>query len=295
MAEAPLSSRGEIAAKDVGHGEVRPESLNEAYGREAKVLTHFAGRRRWSISILSLIIGLAIWEIVWAFGLLPPTLLPSIQDVVRVGIGVAVEGFQGVTLAQDVAISLLRVGEGFLLAVVIGVPLGLLIGISGTMESIFDPYVQFLRPLPPLGYYTLLIVWFGIGELSKIALLFLTAIPIIIVSSAAGVRSIDRDLLLATSSLGLKGPKMFRFVVFPASLPAIFIGLRLALGATFGSLVAAELIASNSGLGWLVLTAGDYIRTNIVLAGVIVIGLIAIALDRLMVVLERQLVPWAGR
>jgi len=259
------------------------------------VLTHFAGRRRWSVSILSLIAGLALWEIAWALGLLPPSLLPSIQDVVRAGIGVAVQGFQGVTLGQDVAISLLRVGEGFLLAVVIGVPLGLLIGTSGTMESIVDPYVQFLRPLPPLGYYTLLIVWFGIGELSKIALLFLTAIPIIIVSSAAGVRSIDRDLLLATSSLGLKGLKMFRFVVFPASLPSIFIGLRLALGATFGSLVAAELIASDSGLGWLVLTAGDYIRTNIVLAGVIVIGLIAIALDRFVVVLERRLVPWAGR
>ncbi len=282
---------GWIAAhRGVGH-----ESANEVRGREAKVLTHYAGRRRWSVSVASLIFGLALWEIVWALGLLPPTLLPSIQDVVRAGIDVAVQGFQGVTLGQDVAISLLRVGEGFLLAAVIGVPSGLLIGTSGTMESIVDPYVQFLRPLPPLGYYTLLIVWFGIGELSKIALLFLTAVPIIIVSSAAGVRAIDRDLLLATSSLGLKGRQMFRFVVFPASLPSIFIGLRLALGATFGSLVAAELIASDSGLGWLVLTAGDYIRTNIVLAGVIVIGLIAIALDRLMVVLERRLVPWAGR
>lgn len=264
-------------------------------GREARILRVYAGRRSWVVSVASLLLGLCIWEALWVVGILPPSLLPSIQDVVRASVGLATAGFQGVTLGQDIAISMLRVGEGFLLAAAIGVPVGLWIGASGTMESIVDPYVQFLRPLPPLGYYALLIVWFGIGELSKVVLLFLTAIPIIIVSSAAGVRSVDRDLLLATSSLGLKGIRLFRFVVFPASLPSIFIGLRLALGATFGSLVAAELIASNSGLGWLVLTAGDYVRTNIMFVGIIVIGLIAIALDRAVVLIERRLVPWAGR
>ena len=158
-----------------------------------------------------------------------------------------------------------------------------------------DPYIQFLRPLPPLGYYTLLIVWFGIGDTSKVVLLFLTGLPIVVVSSAAGVRSVDRDLLLATSSLGLKGFHLFRFVVFPACLPAIFTGMRLALGATFGSLVAAELIAAESGLGWLILTASNYVRTSIVFAGIIVIGLIALVLDHGVVLIERKLVPWAGK
>ena len=264
-------------------------------GVEARMLQHYAGRRNWAVSLASVAVGLCIWQGLTAFGILSPALLPSISQVLRAGVAVATEGFQGVTLLDDVAISLLRVGGGFLMAVAVGVPLGLWIGTSRLVESVHDPYIQFLRPLPPLGYYTLLIVWFGIGDGSKVVLLFLTGLPIIVVSSAAGVRSVDRDLLLATSSLGLKGFKLFRFVVFPACLPAIFTGMRLALGATFGSLVAAELIAAESGLGWLILTASNYVRTSIVFAGIIVIGLIALVLDHGVVLIERRLVPWAGK
>lgn len=264
-------------------------------GVEARMLQHYAGRRNWTVSLASLAIGLCIWQLLTAFGILSPALLPSIADVVRAGVDVAVKGFQGVTLVQDVAVSLMRVGSGFAMAVLAGVPLGLWIGTNRFVESALDPYIQFLRPLPPLGYYTLLIVWFGIGDASKVILLFLTGLPIIVVSSAAGVRSVDRDLLLATASLGLQGFQLFRFVVFPACLPAIFTGMRLALGATFGSLVAAELIAAESGLGWLILTASNYVRTSIVFAGIFVIGIIALVLDHGVVLVERKLVPWAGK
>ena len=264
-------------------------------GVEARMLQHYAGRRNWTVSLASVAIGLCIWQALTTFGILSPALLPSIPQVFRAGLAVATEGFQGVTLLDDVVISLLRVGGGFLMAVAVGIPLGLWIGTSRFVESALDPYIQFLRPLPPLGYYTLLIVWFGIGDSSKVVLLFLTGLPIIVVSSAAGVRSVDRDLLLAMSSLGLKGFKLFRFVVLPACLPAIFTGMRLALGATFGSLVAAELIAAESGLGWLILTASNYVRTSIVFAGIIVIGAIALALDHGVVLIERRLVPWAGK
>lgn len=264
-------------------------------GIEARMLQHYAGRRSWTLSLASIAAGLCIWQFLTAFGILSPALLPSIADVVRAGVNVATKGFQGVTLIQDVAVSLMRVGSGFAMAVLVGVPLGLWIGTNHVVESALDPYIQFLRPLPPLGYYTLLIVWFGIGDASKVILLFLTGLPIIVVSSAAGVRSVDRDLLLATSSLGLKGFQLFRFVVFPACLPAIFTGMRLALGATFGSLVAAELIAAESGLGWLILTASNYVRTSIVFAGIIVIGFIALVLDHGVVLIERRLIPWAGK
>ncbi len=264
-------------------------------GVEARMLQHYAGRRNWMVSAGSIALGLGVWQALVSFGVLSPALLPSISDVVEAGVAVATEGYQGVTLADDIGISLMRVCLGFLAAVCVGVPLGLWLGASRFVESAIDPYIQFLRPLPPLGYYTLLIVWFGIGDASKIILLFLTGLPIIVVSSAAGVRAVDRDLLLATSSLGLKGFSLFRFVVFPACLPAIFTGMRLALGATFGSLVAAELIAAESGLGWLILTASNYVRTSIVFAGIIVIGLIALALDHGVVLIERKLVPWAGK
>ncbi len=269
--------------------------LDDSPGTEARMLQHYAGRRSWTISLVSVAVGLALWQALSGFGILPPALLPSIPQVLRAGMAVATEGFQGVTLLEDVEVSLLRVGAGFLMAVVIGVPLGLWIGTSRFVESALDPYIQFLRPLPPLGYYTLLIVWFGIGDASKVILLFLTGLPVIVVSSAAGVRSVDRDLLLATSSLGLSGFQLFRFVVFPACLPAIFTGMRLALGATFGSLVAAELIAAESGLGWLILTASNYVRTSIVFSGIIVIGIIALILDHGVVLIERKLVPWAGK
>ena len=269
--------------------------MDDDPGTEARMLRHYAGHRSWVVSLASVAAGLCIWQFLSYFGILPTALLPSIPDVVRAGVDVATAGFQGVTLAADLEVSLLRVGAGFLMAVVIGVPLGLWIGTSRFVESAFDPYIQFLRPLPPLGYYTLLIVWFGIGDASKIILLFLTGLPIIVVSGAAGVRSVDRDLLLATSSLGLRRSQLFRFVVFPACLPAIFTGMRLALGATFGSLVAAELIAAESGLGWLILTASNYVRTSIVFAGIIVIGLIALLLDYSVVLIERKLIPWAGK
>lgn len=264
-------------------------------GTEARMLQHYAGRRNWLVSLIAIGVGLALWQGVVSLRLLAPALLPSIADVIRAGVDVATAGYQGVTLLQDLETSLTRVGLGFLAAVLVGVPLGLCIGMSRLVESAIDPYIQFLRPLPPLGYYTLLIVWFGIGDAPKIILLFLTGLPILVVSSAAGVRAVDRDLLLATSSLGLKGFRLFRFVVFPACLPAIFTGMRLALGATFSSLVAAELIAAESGLGWLILTASNYVQTGIVFAGIIVIGLVALILDRGVVLLERRLVPWAGK
>ena len=264
-------------------------------GTQARLLQHYGGRRSWLVSAVAVIAGLGLWQALATFHILAPALLPSIPDVLRAAASVATQGYQGVTLMEDVGVSLLRVGLGFAAAVCVGVPLGLLVGMSRFIESAVDPYIQFLRPLPPLGYYTLLIVWFGIGDASKIILLFLTGLPIITVSSAAGVRAVDRDMLLAMSSLGLKGFALFRFVVLPACLPAIFTGLRLALGATFGSLVAAELIAAESGLGWLILTASNYVRTGIVFAGIIVIGLIALALDQAVVQIERRLVPWAGR
>ena len=268
---------------------------DEEPGTEARMLQHYGGRRSWLVSAAAVAAGLVLWQALAASQVLAPSLLPSIPDVLRAAASVAAEGFQGVTLLEDIEVSLLRVGLGFAAAVCVGVPLGLLVGMSRFIESAVDPYIQFLRPLPPLGYYTLLIVWFGIGDASKIILLFLTGLPIIAVSSAAGVRAVDRGMLLAMSSLGLKGFALFRVVVLPGCLPAIFTGMRLALGATFGSLVAAELIAAESGLGWLILTASNYVRTGIVFAGIIVIGLIALALDQAVVQIERRLVPWAGK
>jgi len=251
--------------------------------------------RDWRISVLSVGLAIAAWAVLSESEIVPRTALPTIGGVLGAAKDVWTNGYQGVTLWQDITVSLSRIGLGFGCAVVVGVPIGIWIGESRIMEAVLDPYVQFLRPLPPLGYYTLLIIWFGIGDTSKIVLLFLTGVPIIIVSVADAVRRIDKGYLEAVAPLKLSRPQYFAYVILPGSLGGVFTGSRVALGATFGSLVAAELIAADSGLGWLILTASNYVQTEIVYVGIIVIGLIALLLDRIVVFLSRVMAPWTGR
>ncbi len=204
-------------------------------------------------------------------------------------------GYRGHTLLEHTAYSLLRVGVGFGAAVAIGVPLGLAMGRHKLLYAAVDPFVGFFRPLPPLGYYMLLVLWLGIGEASKMTLLFLSGAPIMIVSAAAAVRGVQEDRLRVARSLGLSERQVFRSVIVPATLPALFTAARLTVGVTFGSLVAAEIVAASSGLGFLILNSSQYLRTNYVFLGIAVIGVIAVLLDRVMVAVERWVVPWAGR
>lgn len=259
-----------------------------------------APRGKWPIgrtlvSLSAIILVVLAWQLVTQLGLITASLLPTPTDVARAAYSIQVDGYRGTSLLSSIGISMARVGVGFAAAAAVGIPIGLVMGRRPFFSAALDPFVQFFRPLPPLGYYTLLILWFGIGDLAKVILLFLAGVPLIIVGCAAAANSVKvRDVEVAMS-LGLNQHQIFRRVILPSALPEIITSLRLALGTTFGSLVAAEIIAASSGLGFILINAANFLLTDIVLAGIIIIGIIAVVLDRVALLLQRKLVPWQGK
>lgn len=252
-------------------------------------------RARILVSLGAVVAVILVWQLVTQFGLIPATLLPTPVEVIRAAYSIQVDGYRGASLLSSIGVSMARVGVGFAAAALVGIPIGLLMGRRPIFSAALDPFVQFFRPLPPLGYYTLLILWFGIGDLAKVILLFLAGVPLIIVGCAAAANNVKvRDVEVAMS-LGLNQRQIFRRVILPSALPEIITSLRLALGTTFGSLVAAEIIAASSGLGFILINAANYLLTDIVLTGIIIIGIIAVLLDRVALLLQRKLVPWQGK
>lgn len=244
------------------------------------------------LTVLSVILG---WYTVARFRVVSELFVPHPVAVWEAFVEILVEGYRGGTLLHHLADSLYRVGAGFLLAVVTAVPLGLAIGYSPKIRAIFDPLIEFYRPLPPLAYYTLLVIWLGIENESKIALLYLAAFPPLSVSAMAGVRGVLAERVQGAQSLGASRWQVFRHVVFPSCLPDIFTGMRVSIGFTYTTLVAAEMVAATSGVGWMVLDASKFLRSDVIFMGNIVMGLTGIALDRMIRLLERHVVPWKGR
>ncbi|CAH2598803.1 taurine ABC transporter membrane subunit [Rhodovastum atsumiense] len=249
---------------------------------------------RLLLSTLAVIIALGSWQALTAGGLVGPELLASPAQVVAAAGEILRDGYRGTTLAQNLAATLGRCLAGFALAVLIGVPLGLLMGLQPRIAAVLGDLLQFLRPLPPLSYMILLILWFGTGDGSKVALLFLTALPIITSATMAGVRLVPHARILAARSLGAGFGQVIRHVVLPSSLPSIFTGLRIALAAAFSTVVAAELLAATDGLGWMVLSASRFLRSDVILLGILLLGLSGMALSHALRLLERRLVHWHG-
>ena len=239
--------------------------------------------------------GLLAWYLLGALGLVPSDLLASPADVWAALVDILRNGYRGTTLGQNIVATLGRCLAGFALATLLGVPLGLWLGTSRLADASVNFIIQFLRPLPPLSYLVLLILWFGAGDLSKIVLLFMGAFPTITTAAAAGVRQVSTQRVQAALSLGATKGQVFRFVMFPASLSMIFTGLRIALAGAFSSVVAAELMAASDGLGWMVFSASRFLRTDIILLGIILLGLFGMALSRTLVEIDTRVIHWRGR
>jgi taurine transport system permease protein len=248
---------------------------------------------RW-LSISAVAGALAAWELIAALRLAPADLVPGPVVVAATFVDVLRNGYRDTTLAQDVLATLYRCGAGFLLACAAGIPLGLLMGYWAKLRSALDPIVQFMRPLPPLSYLVLLILWLGTGNVSKIALLFLSAFPIVVSSATAGVRSVREQKLQVARSLGASDWQVFRFVILPSALPMIFTGARIALAVAFSTVVAAELMAATDGLGWMVFSASHFLRNDIIIMAVILLGLLGLSLNRLVLMLDGALIHWRG-
>ncbi|MDH4566540.1 taurine ABC transporter permease TauC [Pseudomonas sp. BN414] len=248
-----------------------------------------------SISLLTLGSLLLAWWAMTTAGLIEPLFLPSPQAIARKGWVLLTQGYMDASLWQHLAASLGRIGLALLAAVLIAVPLGIAIGRNRIARGIFDPLIEFYRPIPPLAYLPLIVIWCGIGELSKVLLIFLAIFAPIAIATATGVRNVDPARLRAAQSLGATQAQLIRHVILPSALPDILTGVRIGLGVGWSTLVAAELVAATRGLGFMVQSAAQFLVTDVVILGILVIALIAFALELGLRALQRKLVPWHGQ
>lgn len=238
---------------------------------------------------------MALWVGVTSGGLVRDLFLPGPLDVWDGFRELMQEGYKGRTLLEHMGVSLMRVGAGFVSGAVMGTGLGLAMGYWRRVDAAAAPFIEFLRPLPQLAYLVLLIVWLGIGETSKIAMLFLAALPVAAVAARDGVRNVPGERLSVARSLGASEWQIFAHVVLPSALPEVLVGARLATGIVYGTLIAAEIISGANGIGWMILDAGRFLRSDYVFVGILMIGLAGVVIDRLLVAIERRVVHWAGR
>ena len=279
-----------------------PLILDEAVGSsqpdERDAVRRTARRDRW-LGLTSFGAMLALWIAVTGSGLWPPlvnpTFLPSPMTVAQTFMKLAQSGYQGHTLAHHFLISLMRFGIAFFICIVIGVPVGLLMGMHSGVRAVLDPPIETTRPIPKLALLPLFIIWFGIGELSKTIVIIAALFPMISIAAMQSVRGVSIRKIQAAQSLGASRGMIFWRVLLPASLPGIFTGIRVAVGIGVTMLVGAEMVATSDGIAWMALTAADFVQTDVVLVGVLVMAALGYGLDQLFQLLERRAVHWAGR
>ncbi len=248
-----------------------------------------------AISVVTVLALLVLWWAVTAAGLIKPLFLPSPQAVAQRFLRVLEEGFGGVSLWNHTVASLWRVFASFLLACLTAIPVGIAMGVSRWARGIFDPPIEFYRPIPPLAYLPLTVIWFGIEELQKIVLIYLAIFAPMALSARAGVRSVAIEQIHAAYSMGASRGQVILHVVLPAALPEILTGMRIGIGFGWTTLVAAEIVAAKAGLGSMVWNAAEFLVTEVVIMGIVIIGAIAWAFDLLMRRIEAWAVPWKGK
>jgi taurine transport system permease protein len=249
-----------------------------------------------AISVVTVVSLLGLWWASTELGWLPPLVLPSPRAVGEALLAAHRGELQGGrTLFEHFAWSFGRVFIAFFLACITAIPIGILMGTSRIARGVFDPVIEFYRPLPPLAYLPLIVIWFGIDETAKILLLFLACFAPLTVAARAGVRSVAIEQIHAASSMGASQRQVIFHVILPAALPDILTGMRIAIGFAWTTLVAAELVAATVGLGQMVMNASNFLRTDVVVMGILVIGAVAWVFDLLMRWVEARCVPWKGR
>lgn len=224
-----------------------------------------------------------------------PLFLPSPQAVASTLATLLRDGYQGKSLLHHLGVSLMRFGLGFSIAAVVAIPLGLWMGMNETVKALCDPPIEITRPMPKLALLPLLIIWFGIGELSKVVIIVLALFPVLSISAMQAVRGVGQRKVQAALALGASRAMVFRRVIFPASLPGIFTGLRVSIGLGVTMLVGAEMIATSDGIAWMALSAADFLLTSVVLVGALIMAVLGYLLDLLARAIENKVVHWGGR
>jgi len=253
------------------------------------------GASTW-ISVVTVIALFALWWVATHYGWIKDLFLPTPERIVTSFADAWKGDIQGgKPLSEHFWWSMYRVFAAFVLAVVTAVPVGIAMGASRIARGIFDPPLEFYRPLPPLAYLPLIVIWFGIEETAKVILIYLACFAPLAMAARAGVRSVTIEQINAAYSMGASKWQVIRYVIIPAAMPEILTGMRIAIGFGWTTLVAAEMVAATAGLGQMVLNASNFLRTDVVIMGIVVIGAVAYLFDLLMRRIERALVPWKGR
>lgn len=259
-----------------------------------------AAARRVGLGVLSFGILLGAWWLVAALQIWPEMFVPRpsavwARFVDSVTIHDGQKGLSGHYLWDHVWASLWRLLRGVGLAVIAGVAIGVLLAMVRPVRVIVEPWVTFVRSLPPLAYFSLLIIWFGIEDTSKVWLLFLAAFPPVTLSVLGAIETIPADRLNGARALGADRWQVIRHVVLPSTLPELFTGIRLSLGFAWTTIVAAETVDGIPGIGGLAWSTKKFQQTDVAVLSIIVIGLTAIVTDLVVKTIERRIVPWKGR
>lgn len=255
--------------------------------------TTVTGGRIWSI--FTIILFGFMWFVSSYFEWVNPIFWPPPGAVADQFVATATEGYRYFSLWQHVGYSVFRVLAGVFFGCLVGIPLGFVMGLSTPFRGLFDPVVEFMRPIPPLALIPITIIWFGIGEQSKIILLFLATVFIMTIAARSGVAGVKITKVHAAYTLGASKRQILRYVILPNALPEIFTGVRTAMGVCWATVVAAELVAANVGVGFMIMAASKFMSTDLVVVGIIIIGIIGFGIEIGMRSIETKLIPWTGK
>ncbi len=250
-------------------------------------------RRLPVATLVTIAIVLILWQLASSLSWVSPVFLPPPGKVLAALGRLLTQGYVDSTLQEHAWASLSRVFLALFFTVLIGVPAGIAMGVSRIGRGVLDPIIEFVRPLPPLAYLPLVIIWFGIGEPAKILVIGLAMLAPIAISTAAGIRSAPLSQVNAARSFGATRWQVLTQVLLPSALPEILTGVRIALGAGWSTLVAAELVAASRGLGFMIQSAAQFLVTDVVIVGIFVISALAFVFEALLRLVERLFLPWA--
>ena len=239
--------------------------------------------------------ALLLWAALTESGIVSRAKIPSPTDLLTEFVHLVEAGYSGSPMWKHVGASLGRTLAGLICAIVIGTPIGLWIGYSRAASAVLEPFFSLLRPMPAIAFIPLVILYFGIGEFSKIVLIFFTSMLHMILHASAGVRAVPNELLRVAYNFGLKKRALFLHVILPASLPHIMTGIRTTTAISWALVVAAELVGAQAGLGYIVIDAATFFRIADLYIGIILIGLIGFAIELAERRLENRLLHWRGR
>lgn len=278
MAQLPTATSKQIS-------DPLPPTVTRETGKRARNFRKYAG----------IVIVIGVWCALSYGRVIDATRLPTPTALWSQFLSLARNGFHGVSLQDNILVSLEETMLGLGFGIVIGVPFGLAMGYYRVMSELFGTLFSFIRPIPAIAFIPLAVLYLGIGLTPKVVLIFATSFLFIVMSTESGVHGIQHDLLRVARNLGLNRRQTFRYVILPGATPGIMTGVRTGLALSWALVVAVELVAAQSGLGYMIEQAGNFFELKIVFIGIILIGIIGVILDSFVILIGRKLLHWQGK